>query len=103
MVQIVQQIQKRMLVSLAQIAKVVGIKEGDRVIIEERDGGIFLRPVALVDKSQAYIWTKEWQEQLRESDEALANGEYKSFDNVDDCIRDMEEMIDAHHSKNKTV
>lgn len=42
---IVQQIQKRMIVSLAQIAKDLNLHEGDHLIIEEKDGGIFLRPV----------------------------------------------------------
>ncbi|MHB1406492.1 MAG: AbrB/MazE/SpoVT family DNA-binding domain-containing protein [Desulfitobacteriaceae bacterium] len=100
---IVQQIQKRMLISLAKIAKDVNLHEGDHVVIEQKDGGIFLRPVDWVDKSQAYIWTEEWQEKIRCSEEALANGEYKTFENVEDCIKDLEDMINANHSKNETI
>ena len=100
---IVQQIQKRMLVSLAQIAKDMDLHEGDYLAFEERDGGIFLRPVAWIDKNQAYIWTKEWQEKIRRSEEALANGDYESFETMDDCIRDLEEKMNAHHSQNETI
>jgi len=59
MAEIIQQIQKRMLVSLAQVAKNLGLREGDYVLIEERDGGIFIRPVGWHDKGQEYFWTKE--------------------------------------------
>lgn len=97
------QIQKRMLISLAQIAKEANLHEGDHILIEKRDNGIFLRPVDWVDKSQKYFWTKEWQEKMRRSRDALDNGEYKSFDNMEDAIKDLEALVDANGNKNKTV
>lgn len=42
-----------------------------------------------VSKSQAWFWTKEWQEKEKEADEALKKGEYKEFKNVKDLIRDL--------------
>ena len=80
MPEVVVQVQKRMLVSLAQIAKELDLKEGDHVLLEERDGGIFIRPVGWHDKSQEYFWTKEWQEKMRRSKEAMDKGEYATFD-----------------------
>ncbi|GAB6173065.1 transcriptional regulator [Paradesulfitobacterium aromaticivorans] len=100
---IVQQIQKRMLVSLAQIAKDVNLHEGDHVVIEEKDGGIFLRPVDWVDKSQKYFWTEEWQQKMRRSQEALDKGEYKTFENMEDAIKDLEELVNANRNQNRTV
>jgi hypothetical protein len=97
------QIQKRMLISLAQIAKDVNLHEGDHILIEQRDGGIFLRPVDWVDKNQKYFWTKEWQEKMRRSQDALDNGEYKTFDNMEDAIKDLEALIDASGNKNQTI
>jgi len=97
------QIQKRMLISLAQIAKAANLHEGDHVLIEQRDGGIFLRPVDWVDKNQKYFWTKEWQDKMRRSRDALENGEYKKFDNMEDAIKDLEALADANGNKNKTV
>jgi bifunctional DNA-binding transcriptional regulator/antitoxin component of YhaV-PrlF toxin-antitoxin module len=86
---IVVQVQKRMLVSLAQIAKKVGLKEGDHILLEERDGGIFLRPVGWHDKSQEYFWTKEWQEDMKRSVEDLEQGRYKTFKSADELIKEL--------------
>lgn len=36
--------------------------------------------------SQAYFWTKEWQEGEREADEDLKRGRYKDFDSAEDAI-----------------
>ena len=37
-----------------------GLKEGDLVSFEEKDGEIVMSPVRLIKKDQAYFWTKEW-------------------------------------------
>lgn len=97
---IVQQVQKRMLVSLAQIAKEIDLHEGDHVLIEQKDGGIFLRPVEWIDKNQKYFWTQEWQEKIRQSQEALNNGEYQTFKNMEDAVKDLEELANARRNKN---
>ena len=49
-----------------------------------------LMPKKLVDKSQAYFWTKKWQEGEREADEDIKAGRVKSFDSVDELIKDLE-------------
>ena len=97
------QIQKRMLISLAQIAKEINLHEGDHVLIEKRDNGIFLRPVAWVDKNQKYFWTKEWQEKMRRSQDALDKGEYKTFDNMEDAVKDLEVLANANGNQDKTI
>lgn len=100
---IVQQVQKRMIISLAQIAKEINLHEGDHVVIEKRDGGIFLRPVDWVDKNQKYIWTEEWQAKIRKSQDDLENGDYQTFENMDDVIKDLEDRANAGYHKNKNV
>ncbi|PWW01227.1 hypothetical protein DFQ01_110117 [Paenibacillus cellulosilyticus] len=54
MAEIVQQIQKRMIISLAAIAKSssLDIKEGDYLLFEEREDGILLRPVVWQPKEK---------------------------------------------------
>ncbi len=44
-----------MLISLAQVSKSMDIHEGDHVLIEERDGGVFIKTVGWHNKSQEYI------------------------------------------------
>ncbi|MEW5952429.1 MAG: AbrB/MazE/SpoVT family DNA-binding domain-containing protein [Bacillota bacterium] len=87
----IQQVQKRMLISLAQIAKSINISEGDYVAMEERDGGIFIRPVSWHDKKQEYFWSAEWQEKMKRSAEAIQNGKYKTFTNTDDLLKELGE------------
>lgn len=97
----VQQIQKRMLVSLAQIAKDINLNEGDYILIEKKDDGIFLRPIEWVDKNQKYFWTEQWQEKMQQSQQDLDNGNYKSFESMEDAIKDLEELANASHNQDK--
>jgi len=46
-------------------------------------------PKKLVDKSQAYFWTRRWQNGEREADEDVKAGHVKSFDLVDDLIKEL--------------
>ena len=47
-------------------------------------------PKKLVDKSQAYFWTRRWQESEREADEDIKAGRVKTFDSVEELISDLE-------------
>jgi hypothetical protein len=99
----IQQVEKRMFVSLAQIAKDINLNEGDYILIEKKDDGVFLRPVEWVDKNQKYFWTESWQEKMQRSQEALEKGEYKTFESMEDAIKDLEELANASGNNNKTV
>jgi hypothetical protein len=48
-------------------------------------------PKKLVDKSQAYFWTKRWQEGEREAAGDIKAGRVKTFDSVDDLIKELEQ------------
>jgi hypothetical protein len=47
-------------------------------------------PKKLVDKSQAYFWTRKWQEGEREAGEDIKAGPVKTFDSVEELISDLE-------------
>jgi hypothetical protein len=47
-------------------------------------------PKKLVDKSQAYFWTRKWQEGEREADEDIKAGRVKAFGSVEELISDLE-------------
>ena len=49
----------------------MGIQEGDYVEVIVVDDTVLLTPKQLVDKSQAYFWTEEWQAAEREADEDI--------------------------------
>jgi hypothetical protein len=48
-------------------------------------------PKKLVDKSQAYFWTRKWQEGEREADQDIKAGRVKKFDSVEELISDLEQ------------
>lgn len=50
-----------------------------------------LTPKRLVDRSQAYFWTKRWQKGEREADEDVKAGRVKTFDSVDQLMMDLDQ------------
>jgi len=74
----------------ASVRKQLGIEEGDLVEIDVEDEKAVLMPKKLVDKSQAYFWTKRWQDAEREADEDIKAGRVKTFDSVDELIKDLD-------------
>jgi len=73
----------------ASVRRELGVEEGDLVEIEVIDDRAILMPKKLVDKSQAYFWTKRWQEEEKEADEYIKAGRVKVFDSVDELIEDL--------------
>ena len=74
-----------------EVRKQLGIEEGDLVGIEVEDERAVLMPKKLVDKSQAYFWTKRWQQGERKADEDTEAGRVKTFDSVEELIRDLDQ------------
>ena len=62
---------------------------GDFIRIEKTKSGVLLKPAKLVDPSQTYFWTKEWQEREREVDGQIRKGHVRKAKSVDDLIRDL--------------
>ena len=55
---------------------------GDFIRLEETRNGVLMKPAKLIDPSQAYFWTKEWQEGEREAEEDIRKGRVKKFKSV---------------------
>ena len=62
---------------------------GDFVRMEDTKDGIVLKPAKLVDPSQAYFWTKEWQAGERESEADVRKGRVEAFKNLKELIKDL--------------
>lgn len=65
----------------------VGI--GDFVRLEETKDGVLMKPAKLIDPSQAYFWTKEWQAGEREVEEDIRKGRVKKFKSVKELMDDL--------------
>lgn len=74
----------------AALRKQVGIEEGDLVELQVREDHIVLTPKKLIDKSQAYFWTKEWQEAERQAQADIEAGRIEEFASVDELFADLD-------------
>jgi AbrB family looped-hinge helix DNA binding protein len=75
----------------AEIRRRVKATEGDLFLAEVRDPDeIVLRRKSLVDASQAYFWTEEWQLGEREATEDIKRGRVKRFRSAKALIADLE-------------
>ena len=74
----------------ASVRKELGVEEGDLVEIEVIDEKAVLIPKKLVDKNQAYFWTKRWQEGEREADEDIRTGRVSTFNSVEELDEELE-------------
>lgn len=62
------------------------LEEGDLLDAEITEEGILLRPRKVIDATQAWFWTPEWQQGEREADEELDNGRSAAFDSGEDFL-----------------
>lgn len=74
-----------------EVRNSLGLEIGDYVEVTVREGGeeAVIIPKRLIDKGDAWYWSKEWQEKERWADEAIKKGQVKEFDNVEDLIKEL--------------
>ena len=68
----------------------LGVYEGDILEIEIVGENAVLVPQKLVDKSQAYFWTKSWQDGERQAETDIKTGRIKVFSSAKDLIEELD-------------
>jgi antitoxin PrlF len=76
------------------IRKAAHLEEGDLLDAQLTADGILLRPQKLIDATQAWFWSPEWQAGEREADADRAAARLESFSSE-------EEFIDALRARAK--
>jgi len=67
------------------------MQPGDFVEVKlDEEGRIVLTPKKLVDASQAYFWTEEWQRGERKADADIKAGRVKRFKSAADAVKYLE-------------
>ena len=74
----------------AAVREAARLEEGDPVEVEIVDGGILLRPMKVIDATQAWFWTPEWQAKEREADEDIAAGRVERFESDEEFLAALE-------------
>jgi AbrB family looped-hinge helix DNA binding protein len=70
----------------APARRALRVQEGDYVEVRVTEDSIVLTPKKLVDQSQAYFWSAEWQAAEREASDDIAAGRVHQAQDVDDLI-----------------
>jgi len=75
-----------------KMMEALGIEQGDYVEIDVKEGHLVLKPRKLIDPTQGWYWTKEWQVQEREADEEIARDELSpAFTSAKDALKWLKE------------
>ena len=75
-----------------KIMSALGIETGDYVEVEIENGHIVLKPRKLIDPSQGWYWTKEWQQLESEADRDIKSGELSAeFDSAEQGLKWLKE------------
>lgn len=74
----------------ASIRREAGIDIGDYVEIRVTNEGLVLKAKQIIDKSQAYFWSAEWQQDERVAQTDIEEGRTRQFDSVEDLIADLD-------------
>ena len=69
-----------------EIRAAARLEEGDLLETEITEDGILLRPQKVIDATQAWFWTPQWQQGEREADADLAAGRGETFNSGEDFL-----------------
>ena len=81
------QIRKKAQLTIPQsVREKLGIAEGDFLDVQVRSGEIVLKVKKLVDKGQAWFWTKRWQQGEKEAEEDIRAGRVHRFPDAKSAV-----------------
>lgn len=71
-----------------EIVSQIQLAPGEYVAVTLERGRIIVAPKHIVDRDDAWFWSKEWQAKEREADEAIAKGEvFGPYKNAREVIK----------------
>jgi len=73
-----------------QARRALHVEEGDYVEVRVSDENIVLTPKKLVDTSQAYFWSPDWQTSEREAADDIVHGRVTEARDVNTLISSLE-------------
>ena len=81
------QIRKKAQLTLPQsVRQELGLKEGDFLDVGIQNGAIVLKVKKLVDREQAWFWTRRWQEGEAEAEDDIRSGRLRHFADASEAI-----------------
>ena len=69
-----------------ELVKKLNLSVGDKLEVEEKDGKLIITPVMVIPKSQAWYYSKEWQDQEKKVDQQIAEGKIHEANSKEDLF-----------------
>ena len=70
----------------------LGIEKGDYIEVDMEERQIVLKPRKLIDPSQGWYWTKEWQKVEADVDEEIEKDQFSAkFESAEEGLRWLKE------------
>jgi AbrB family looped-hinge helix DNA binding protein len=101
MSELIQVRKKAQLTLPLSVRRKAGIEEGDIIEVDVRDGEIVLKVKKLVDKDQAWFWTRQWQEGEKQADGDIKAGRVHDFPDMDSAIAYLDKRAEKKPSTGK--
>jgi antitoxin MazE len=67
-----------------EIIQSLNLRSGDMLDISISNDQIVLKPVVMINKAQAWFWSKQWQDAEKEAQKDIMAGKVHSADNLND-------------------
>jgi bifunctional DNA-binding transcriptional regulator/antitoxin component of YhaV-PrlF toxin-antitoxin module len=72
-----------------RISKALKLKKGDHILMRLVGKRVEMIPASLIPKEQLWFWTQEWQRREHQVDEALARGDFREADSVEEVLDEL--------------
>lgn len=72
------------------IRKIFNLKIGDLIEFEVVNDEIKIKPKVVMDKSQSWFWTKDWQKREKEVEKNFREGKILVSETVEDFIKEID-------------
>src|SRR3990172_4785747 len=99
MSELIQVRKKAQLTLPLSVRQKLGVEEGDYMDVQVRDGEIVLKVKKLVDKDQAWFWTKRWQQGEKEAEEDIRAGRVHSFSDAKAAVAHLHKQTENKQEK----
>jgi len=65
---------------------------GDYFQVQIEKNGLRLFPARIIDPTQDWFWTKEWQQKEKTAEEDLEKDQYSTFKNTKDALKHLKDL-----------
>lgn len=87
----VMQIRRNFQITLPVVVRrKLGLRVGDILETVVKEDRVIITPKKVIDASQSWFWSKEWQDAEKEAEADIMAGRVKKFKNAKELIKDLD-------------